>query len=202
MQVSPSAAAALEFDLVGTRRLWLSLAGTGALAVAAGAACNSESSGACGGVETGQYFQLQIYNYTSNSITMRLDGRFIGEVAPVATATPGTPGESLLGAFPICDKHVIDGKGTGGVYLTKICATPLVDSAACQSVLNLKPFCWLTGSIVNNVNQPPPGPVPSDSHFGSDMCDIASLTCDSAGNPGAGSFPCANACTGMWTENC
>ena len=107
--------------------------------------CGAEDeSGACSGTMNGAYFQLRIGNYQETGIDVRINGRFIGKVAAgekdISNPSLIHPGVKTLGEFPVCDKMVIDARGSG-IASTKLCSTPQFLTSACSGPPNYD-FCW------------------------------------------------------------
>ena len=88
--------------------------------------CGEEGSGACPGEMNGLYFQLRISNFTSEVFNVTLNGRTMGEVGAyqgVNGAGDTIPGFTNFGEFPVCDGHILDGKGTNSNRLdSKLCS--------------------------------------------------------------------------------
>jgi hypothetical protein len=128
----------------------------GALLLACAAAafvgsCGAEDkSGACTGTMNGAYFRLEIGNYlTDTSIDVRINGRFIGKVGKGQNnPNDGRIDATVkkLGEFPVCDKMVIDARGSSGTYSQKICSKPAYLSPGCSG--GGLDFCWETLSLV------------------------------------------------------
>jgi len=114
--------------------------------------CGAEDkSGACTGTMNGAYFRLEIGNYLIDTgIDVRINGRFIGKVGK-GTVDPNTQllvaSVKRLGEFPVCDKMVIDARGSSGTYTQKICSKPQFLSPSCSGGPDYD-FCWETISIV------------------------------------------------------
>ena len=87
--------------------------------------CGAEDkSGACTGTMNGAYFRLEIGNYLIDTgIDVRINGRFIGKVGkgkPDLDTTLIDAAVKRLGEFPVCDKMVIDARGSSGTYTQKL----------------------------------------------------------------------------------
>lgn len=106
--------------------------------------CGAEDkSGACTGTMNGAYFRLEIGNFLQETgIDVRINGRFIGKVGR-GQRDPNTNLLTMtakkLGEFPVCDKMVIDARGSSGTYTQKICSKPAILSPQCSLDVD---FCW------------------------------------------------------------
>lgn len=114
--------------------------------------CGAEDkSGACTGTMNGAYFRLEIGNFLEDTgIDVRINGRFVGKVGKARR----DPNDGLiegtvkrLGEFPVCDKMVIDARGSSGTYSQKICSKPQFLSPSCSGGPDYD-FCWETLSLV------------------------------------------------------
>lgn len=118
--------------------------------------CGAEDkSGACTGTMNGAYFRLEIGNYLIDTgIDVRINGRFIGKVGkgkPDLDSTFIDATVKRLGEFPVCDKMVIDARGSSGTYTQRLCSKPAFLSPTCsgdENNANGLDFCWFTVSIV------------------------------------------------------
>lgn len=123
----------------------------GAFAVFFSSCGAEDKSGACTGTMNGAYFRLEIGNYlVDTGIDVRINGRFIGKVGR-GEVDPNTnlfvASVKRLGEFPVCDKMVIDARGSSGTYTQKLCSKPAFLSPACSGGADYD-FCWETLSIV------------------------------------------------------
>ena len=122
-----------------------------ATAAFAGSCGAEDKSGACTGTMNGAYFRLEIANYlVDTGVDVRINGRFIGTVGRASVAPGGTDIEGRvkrLGEFPVCDKMVIDARGSSGTYTSKLCSKPAFLSPQCSGGPDYD-FCWETLRIV------------------------------------------------------
>jgi hypothetical protein len=117
--------------------------------------CGAEDkSGACSGTMNGAYFRLEIGNFLlETGIDVRVNGRFIGKISK-AQEDLNAPGQvqgsvKRLGEFPVCDKMVIDARGSSGTYTQRLCSKPAILSPACSEVgVQGKDFCWFGFDVV------------------------------------------------------
>lgn len=122
-------------------------------AIVLGSCGAEDKSGACSGTMNGAYFRLELANYlVDTGIDVRINGRFIGKVSR-ASINPNDQtidGKvKRLGEFPVCDKMVIDARGSSGTYTQKLCSKPAILSPSCSAPGDPNSdFCWFTVGVV------------------------------------------------------